>query len=248
MNTNQNAWTRKLALGLIICAVLGTEISYHFTLESRFVAIEEKLAQQTTTMQALQESLDTIESSKNETLSGLNKQLVSLQSSFAPLGKTSQAQADALNQVHLQLATLQKAQGDQQDAQMKLSAYLTQLEVAVKKARAEAVATTAKPVSIPSSAVTAPATNAAVSLPISIPLPSANTPSDLMSSPGAISHPVDHAIADSLPSDTRISSTAPRAQPVLDLRPAEVPIAAAPTPAPSPRALPVGASLSSKGN
>jgi hypothetical protein len=133
---------------------------------------------------------------------------------------------------------------------MKLSAYLTQLEFAVKKARADAAAsTTAKPAPVPSSAVAAPMTNAAVSLPVSVPLPVATSPSDLMTSPGAISHPPDRAISDALPSDTEATPPAPRAQPVLGLRPADasVPTATVTTTA-ARRALPVGASLSSKGN
>jgi prefoldin subunit 5 len=240
---NSITWTRKVALALIVCAVIGTEVSYHCTLESRFDAIEDKLAQQTIAMQAMQESLDTIESSKNETVSGLNKQIASLQSSFEPMGKTSQAQADALSQVHQQLATLQKAQGDQQDAQMKLSAYLTQLEAAVKKARADAASA--------SSARTAPAplplptTNAALILPVPLPLPIPTPASDLMASPGAVSHPVDHAASDSIQAEALPEATAPRAVAVLDLRPAD---GSAAQPAVSPRALPVGASLSSKGN
>ena len=58
---------RKIALGLIICAVLGTEISYHFTLESRFVAIEEKLQQDTAAMQEMQQSLDALTASNSAT-------------------------------------------------------------------------------------------------------------------------------------------------------------------------------------
>jgi len=67
------SFSRKLAVMLIICAVVGTEISYHFTLESRFDAIEEKLQQDTVAMQQMQDSLDTLESSKTATLSDLNK-------------------------------------------------------------------------------------------------------------------------------------------------------------------------------
>jgi TolA-binding protein len=214
MKSNPASWTRRFALVLIIGALAGTAVSFHLTLESRFAGLEEKSAQQTAALQAMQESLDTIESSKNETLSGLNKQLTSLQSSFEPLGKTSQAQADALNRVRQQLAGLQKAQDDQQDAQKKFSAYLTQLETAVKKARADAAAAatfrTPTPTVIPP-----PATKTAVSLPVSVPLPVAtNAPSDLMASPGAISHPADHAMSESIQAEMLPQPAAPRALPV----------------------------------
>ena len=214
MKSNPGSWTRRFALVLIVCAIGGTEVSSHFTLESRLAGLEEKSAQQTAALQALQESLDTLESSKNETLSGLNRQLASLQSSLEPLGKTSQAQADALNRVHQQLASLQTAQDNQQDGQKKLSAYLTQLEVAVKKARADAAAAATVKTPIPT-VIPPPATKAAVSLPVSVPLPvPTNAPSDLMASPGAISHPADHAMSESIEAEALPQPPAPRALPI----------------------------------
>ena len=245
MSANGNAWSRKLALALIICAVAGTEISYHFTLESRFESIEEKLAQQTAAMQQMQESLDSTENSKDATLTGLNKQLTSLQSSFEPLGKTTQTQADALNQLHVQLASLQQAQTDSQDAQKKLSAYITQLEESVRKARSEAAAAAAKPTPhvVPATnPLPAPTTNAA-SAPAANPAPAAppTATSDLMGSPGSVSHPPDRTVSEAIAAENLPQLTPPRAIAALDLRPADVTSAVV-----SPRALPVAGSFAAR--
>jgi septal ring factor EnvC (AmiA/AmiB activator) len=237
-------FSRKLAVVLIICAVVGTEISYHFTLESRFDAIEEKLQQDTVAMQQMQDSLDTLESSKTATLSDLNKQLATLQSSFEPLGKTSQAQADTLSQLRQQITTLQQAQGGQQDAQKKLSDYLTQLEANVKKASAEAEAA-AKPAPVAPAPAAPSATT--ISVPASQPAPlppSSASSSDLMSSPGAVSHPAIYVPLLAQPAKAVLTPTAPRADTAMDLRPADPTVNTDTSKA--LRALPVGASLPSK--
>jgi hypothetical protein len=227
--------SRKIALGLIILAVLGTEISYHFTLETRFDAIEEKLQQDTVAMQQMQESIDAMAASKSESLSGLNRQLTTLQSTFEPLGKTTKSQADALDQLRTQITSLQQAQSGQQEAQKKLSDYIAQLESNVRKARVEAVA--AKPVvsappSVPIAPAPAPATT--LSAPTAQPIPAPATPNasanDLIATPGAVAHP--HEMA----------SESPRAQVVtgMTLRPDDTDVTH------SHRALPVGASLPAK--
>jgi hypothetical protein len=218
MSTHEKgAVTRKIALGLIVLAVLGTEISYHLTLETRFNAIEEKL----------------------QTLSGLNKQLTTLQSSFEPLGKSSKDQSDALTALRAQIAALQQAQSGQQDAQRKLSDYISQLEANVKKARAEAAAAAAaKPTPAPASPIpaTLPASAAVPVAPASSPqaAPSVSA-SDLLSSPGAVAHSMQTP-----------SESSPRAAPKpgagMALRPAETTSATDETH--SRRALPVGASFS----
>jgi septal ring factor EnvC (AmiA/AmiB activator) len=239
------SFSRKLAVALIICAVVGTEISYHFTLESRFDAIEEKLQQDTVAMQQMQDSLDTLESSKTATLSDLNKQLASLQSSFEPLGKTSQAQADTLTQLRQQITTLQQAQGGQQDAQKKLSDYLTQLEANVKKASAEAEAAAAKPAPVAPAPAAPAATTSSVPAPQPAPLPpSSASSSDLMSSPGAVSHPAVYVPLRAQPAKAVLTPTAPRADTAMDLRPADPTVNTDTSKA--LRALPVGALLPSK--
>jgi hypothetical protein len=247
MNPN---FSRKLAVVLIICAVVGTEISYHFTLESRFDVIEQKLQQDTVAMQQMQDSLDTLESSKTASLSDLNKQLASLQSSFEPLGKTSQAQADTLTQLRQQITTLQQAQSGQQDAQKKLSDYLTQLEANVKKASAEAEAAAAKPAPAPVPAPMPPAVVVpAATIPApapkteTLPPPSSASSSDLMSSPGAVSHPATYVPLLPQPPRAVLKPTGPSAESAMELRPAD-PSNTDTTKA--LRALPVGASLSSK--
>jgi hypothetical protein len=141
----ESTFSRKLAIVLIICAVVGTEISYHFTLESRFDAIEQKLQQDTVAMRQMQDSMDTLSSSKTETLAGLNKQVEALQSSFAPLGKMSREQTNAMSQVRQEIVVLQQAQTQQVDAQKQLSTGIAQLEKARNDARAAAAQAPAVP-------------------------------------------------------------------------------------------------------
>jgi TolA-binding protein len=245
-------FSRKLAVVLIICAVVGTEVSYHFTLESRFDVIEQKLQQDNVAMQQMQDSLDTLESSKTATLADLNKQLASLQSSFEPLGKNSQAQADTLTQLRQQITTLQQAQSGQQDAQKKLSDYLTQLEANMKKASAEAEAAAVKPapapvpvMPVPYVPAVVPATTTATPIPqpASVPASSASS-GDLMSSPGVVSHPMAYVPLLPQPPKAVLKPTAPSADTAMELRPAD-PTANIDT-SKALRALPVGASLSSK--
>ena len=222
--------SRKIALGLIVLAALGTEISYHCTLETRFAAIEEKLQQDAVAMQQMQESVDAMAASKSESLSGLNRQLAALQSTFEPLGKTSKSQADALEQLRTQIATLQQAQAGQQDAQKKLSDYIAQLEANVKKARAE-VESVKVPASLPPSVpiAPAPAPTATLSAPTAKPLPAPAAPNasttDLISTPGAVAHPRE------------LVSDAPHSVSGVTLRSDDTETAH------SRRALPVGAAL-----
>lgn len=196
----ESSFSRKLAIVLIVCAVFGTEISYHFTLESRFDAIEQNLQRDTVAMRTMQNTLDTLSSSKTQTLAGLNKQVEALQSSVEPIGKTTREQTDALAQVRQEIAALQQAQNQQLDAQKKLSSGITQLEnlrnnaahlaavpvqPAVYTAPAPAIAAPTTPASTPVTAAPAP-----VALPASTPtagsLPPANTTQQsLMQDPGA---------------------------------------------------------------
>jgi hypothetical protein len=241
MNT-QSPFSRKLAIVLIVCAVLGTEISYHFTLETRFDLIEQKLQQDTVAMQQMQDSIDTLSSSKTETLAGLNKQVVALQSSFAPLGKMSHEQTDALAEVRQEIGTLQQAQNEQIDAQKKLSTGIAQMEKAREDARVAAAAA-------PSPAVTAPVAPVATAAPV--PVSSDSTPSVALPAPAPDSAPASpspaaaHALfqfpgAFSHAAKVALLPAAPNTSDAMDVRPADP---AAGDTFRSVRALPVDGSI-----
>ena len=248
---------RKIALGLIICAVLGTEISYHFTIESRFDAIEEKLQQDGVAMQGMQQAFDSMTASKSETFSGLNKQLSTLQSSFEPLGKNSKEQADALDRLRQQLITLQQAQSSQEDAQKKLSDYIAHLEFTLKKTRAESEIKADAPKPVPIVSTPSPS----VTMPVAVPIPPAAAPApvalpsapssalhasagDLIATPGAVARgTVEPAEPRAQPVNLVLEPTAPKAGAAIALRNDE-PVSRESVR--SPRALPLGASLSTK--
>lgn len=124
----QKSTATSWALILIAIAITGAGISYHFTLESRFASIEQKLDQNSLAFQEYQASQETIFSSKTETLNNLNKEVDALQSSLEPLGKSTREQTESLSEIRKQVATLQQSQQAQQDAQKKLSDYAGQLE------------------------------------------------------------------------------------------------------------------------
>jgi uncharacterized protein YukE len=247
MNLPGNPSTsRTLALVLIVFALIGTEFSYHFTLESRFDAIEDKLQQNTLAIQQFQGSIDSISSSKSETLAELNKEVVGLQSSFGPLGKATQAQTDSLSQLHQQIATLQQAQDDQLNAQKKLFGSVAQLEKSHLK-----VIMSPAPVPV-APAVPAPAPEAAA------PVPPTATPAPI-AAPATTAAPAHSSVpSQHLPSTAFIRPTGPSNHDSIDLRTDED---ALPSPGMmaahqvdvseqdsfrSVRALPVGASLSSQ--
>ena len=102
--TSSASW----ALILIAVALAGAGISYHFTLESRFASIEQKLDQTSSALVQYQSSQETIVSSKAETLNNLNKQVDALQSSLEPLGKAIREQTEALSDIRKQIASLQQ--------------------------------------------------------------------------------------------------------------------------------------------
>jgi septal ring factor EnvC (AmiA/AmiB activator) len=217
MNAQTN-FSRKLAIALIVLAVFGTEISYHFSLESRFDQIEQKLEQDTVAMQQMQDSIDTLSTSKTETLAGLNKQVEALQSSFEPLGKMSREQTDALSQVRQEVTTLQQAQTQQTNAQKDLSTGIAQLKKAGDEARRAAAAAAAAtppaaPTSAPSPAVTtSPAPTTPPAAPAAAPSSSsADTSHALLQIPGAFSHPTKIAM---LPASANTDDA-------VDVRPAD---------------------------
>jgi len=122
--TTSTSW----ALILIAIALAGAGISYHFTLESRFASIEQKLDENSLALQQYQISQESIVSSKTEALDNLNKEVDALQSTLGPLGKATSEQTESLSEIHKQIASLQQSQQAQQDAQKKLSDYASQLE------------------------------------------------------------------------------------------------------------------------
>ena len=87
-----NTSTATSALILITVALAGAGVSYHFTLESRFTSIEQKLEQNSLALQQIQISQDTAISSKTEALNNLSKEVDDLQASLAPLGKATHEQ------------------------------------------------------------------------------------------------------------------------------------------------------------
>jgi len=113
---------------LIAVALAGAGVSYHFTLESRFATIEQKLDQNSQALQQYQTSQEANFSSKTDALSNLSKEVDSLQASLAPLGKATREQTDSLSDIRKQVASLQQSQQSEQDAQKKLADYASQLE------------------------------------------------------------------------------------------------------------------------
>jgi len=117
-------------LVLIAIALVGAGFSYHFTLESRFASIEQKLDQNSTALQQYEASQEAL-SSKAETLDNLAKKVDALQASLEPLSKATRDQTDALSDIRKQIASLQQSQQTQQaqqDSQKKLSDEGAQLE------------------------------------------------------------------------------------------------------------------------
>ena len=116
------------ALILIAIALAGAGISYHFTLESRFASIEQKLDQNSLALQQYQASEESVLTSKTEALDNLGKEVDSLQASLTPLGKETRDQTQSLSEIRKQVASLLQSQQTQQDAQKKLSDYSKQLD------------------------------------------------------------------------------------------------------------------------
>jgi predicted phage tail protein len=116
------------ALILIAVALAGAGVSYHFTLESRFASIEQKLDQNSIALQQYQISQETTLSSKMDALNNLGQEVDALQTSLAPLGKATREQTDSLTDIRKQVASLQLSQQAQIDTQKKLSDYASQIE------------------------------------------------------------------------------------------------------------------------
>ena len=166
MKTTAHSW----ALILIAIALAGAGISYHFTLESRFATIEQKLDQNTVALQQYQISQDTVLSSKAEALTALSKEVDDLQTTFAPLGKATHEQTSSLDDLRKQIASLQQAQQAQQDAQKKLSDYTSQLTLLKQSALAQSTPSVA-PAPAPAPAASAATVGAPTPHVSAIPLP-----------------------------------------------------------------------------
>jgi uncharacterized protein YgfB (UPF0149 family) len=174
--TTASSWP----LILIAVALVGAGFSYHFTLESRFAAIEQKLDQNSLALQQYQASQETIFSSKTAALDNLGKEVDSLQASLKPLGNATQEQNQSLADIRKQIGSLQQLQQNQQDAQKKLADYAAQLEKIRHDMQAQSAqastppATAPAPVTVTPSASTpapsaGPTQHASVGLPPSLP-------------------------------------------------------------------------------
>jgi TolA-binding protein len=186
------------ALILIAVALAGAGISYHFTLESRFATIEQKLDQNSLAFQQYQVSQETNFTSKTDALNNLSKEVDALQSSLEPLGKSTHEQTDSLSEIRKQIASLQQSQQSQQDAQKKLADYASQLEkmrhdIQTQAAPAPAPAPTPSvPAATPAAASTlAPPHDSAAIVPLPLP-PLADTSVDLR--PDAATVAVDASV------------------------------------------------------
>jgi chromosome segregation ATPase len=113
---------------LIAVALTGAGVSYHFTLDSRFTALEQKLDQNSVALQQYQIAQETTISSKVAALNTLSKEVDVLQASLTPLGKVTKDQTDSLAEIRRQISSLGQLQQAQQDAQKKLADYAGQLE------------------------------------------------------------------------------------------------------------------------
>ena len=222
-----NTSTASSAMILITVALAGAGVSYHFTLESRFSAIEQKLEQNSVALQQYQISQDTIFSSKTEALNSLSKEVDALQASLAPLGKATHEQTDSLADIRKQVTSLQQSQQAQQDAQKKLADYASQLEKIKHDAQVQ-------------------------SIPPSVPIPTAApaqapAPAPVTSNPAPAQAPVVPAIIPKVSVNSTPLPVTPRADSaVVDLRPAETTLTVATSVRALPVALPVSLSESGR--
>ena len=195
------------ALILIAVALVGAGISYHFTLESRFASIEQKLDQNSLALQQFQISQENLVTSKSEALDNLSKEVDALQSSLTPLGKVTHEQTDSLSEIHKQIASLEQSQQAQIDTQKKLSDYAAQLEKIRHDLQVQSTPAPAAPPPVTNPAASSAIAPHASSADVSLPLP-------------------------------------PRAESAVDLRPAQVNVAAYASIRALPVALPVVVSVS----
>ena len=225
--TKTSSWP----LLLIAFAIVGAGVSYHFTLDARFAALDQKLEQNSIALQQFQIAQESAASSKNAALDGLNKEVDALQASLTPLGKATKDQTDALAQIRLQIATLGQLQQAQQDAQKKLADYAGQLD----KIKHDVQLHDAQASTSPSAAPVPPTVPLPASAPAAAPAPApAAKPTTSLDLP--TNHPT---IADLKPSVTPLTETSS-----VDLRPAEITAPRVNAVRALPVALPVDTALS----
>ena len=219
-----------LPLILIAVAMTGAGVSYHFTLDARFAALEQKLDQNSVALQQFQIAQESAASSKNAALDDLNKEVDALSASLTPLGQANKEQTDSLTQIRQQIATLGQLQQAQQDAQKKLADYAGQLDKIKHDVQMhDAQASTSTP-----SAPVPPSVPLPASTPALVPTPAAPvvTPATQL--------PTAHASTTDIKPDV-----APHAETSsVDLRPADITVTRINAVRALPVALPVEAALS----
>lgn len=227
--TKTSSWP----LLLIAFAIVGAGVSYHFTLDARFAALDQKLEQNSIALQQFQIAQESAASSKNAALDGLNKEVDALTASVATSGKSSKEQTDALAQIRQQIATLGQLQQAQQDAQKKLADYAGQLD----KIKHDVQLHDAQASTSPATAPVPPTVPLPASAPAAAPAPA---PAPAAKPTTSLDLPTNHpTIADLKPSVTPLTETSS-----VDLRPAEITAPRVNAVRALPVALPVDTALS----
>jgi hypothetical protein len=207
MNKNSS-----LALILIALAITGAGISYHFTLESRFAAIEQKLDQNSVALQQYQITQETVVSAKTAALNKLSNEVDALQTSMEPLGKVTHDQTDSLSDIRKQIASIQQSQQTQVDAQKKLADYAAQLDKIRHDVQAQAAQVQAQAQAQAQPVAPAPATvNPA---PTVVPVPAAHASVSTAPAPLPVAPKTTQNAVDLRPAEIMATDASVRALPV----------------------------------
>jgi uncharacterized protein YgfB (UPF0149 family) len=228
MSSKPSSWP----LILIAVAMTGAGISYHFTIDARFTALEQKLDQNSVALQQYQISEESVIAAKAEALDNLNKEVDALQASLTPLGKANKDQTDSLAQIRQQIASLGQLQQAQQDAEKKLADYASQLErikhdVQMRDVQASSSTSTSLIGPVPPTVPLAPSAPASAPAPATTPAASGEVPTTHASTTGV------------KPTVAPLTETS-----TVDLRPAEITAPRFTSVRALPVALPVDNSLS----
>ena len=213
MNPQKKLNSATLALLLIAVALAGAGVSYHFTLESRFATIEQKLDANSQALQQYQATQESTLTAKMDALNSLSKEVDALQA----LGKTTHDQSDSLMEMHKQITALEQSQQTQLDAQKKLADYAQQLD----KMKHDSAAPTPPPqvpitpVHTVNSVMTTPPTAAPIQVPVSAPAPPPVTqPRTTLNLPLPLPPRADNAIDLRADQSTAVPDSSVRALPV----------------------------------